>query len=77
MQVDMLFFWKSLPARLIDNFTMALHTCDTLRWYQRPLYARIEQRESTQNGESQRVAKGHKDRKLSNKPLAVTTLKEA
>ena len=52
MQVDMLFVWKSLPARLIDYFTMALHTCDTLRWYQRPLYARIEQRESTQNGET-------------------------
>ena len=28
MQVDM-FFLKSLPARLIDYFTMALHTCDT------------------------------------------------
>ena len=31
---------------------MALHTCDTLRWYQRPLYARIAQRESPQNGET-------------------------
>lgn len=52
MQVDMLFVWKSLPARLIDYFTMALHTCDTLRWYQRPLYASIAQRESPQNGET-------------------------
>ena len=52
MQVDMLFFWKSLPARLIDNFTMALHTCDTLRWYQRPLYAHFAQKESPQSGET-------------------------
>ena len=45
MQVDM-FFLKSLPARLIDYFTMALHTCDTR------LYARIAHRESPQNGET-------------------------